>query len=286
MRFRMIEIRRRIKRKSQAFLMRSMLPAIKLCLVLIVIYCAVIYIQIYASRVLEIRGELVSAFLDAYLRMGWDKFLLIIAIHVLAIIVVGPLMCCACTFFITITDEKKYGNTEYADYRDDDGLKISDFLQWFSKAALRSKAIRLRIATAVLSVFWHIVFAGPPLVLLYFLRGNPNSLNYASKLFTYTTWLLIGLVTTYIKLGSYYPAYFLVAQYPDMPVIDAIRDSSIMMRGHTMEFFRYKLSFLPWYVLCAVTFGIGLIYVVPYRFTCDAMFVRYIDSVSSGGEAP
>lgn len=286
MKFRMLEIRRRIKRRAQALLLRCLIPAVKLCLLLTAIFCIVYYIRLYASPVLEIRGPGIAAILDAYIHMGWEKLLLILAINMLVIIVVGPLMCCACAFFIRITDEKKYGDSVYSDFREDNELKVSYSMQWFSKSALRSRAILLRFATTLLSVFWHIVFVGPPLILLYFLRGNPNSLNYANKLFLYTTWMLIGFLAAYIKLGSYYPAYFLIAQYPDMPIREAIRDSSIMMKGHTMEFFRYKLSFLPWYVLCVVTFGLGLVYVVPYRYTCDAMFVRYIDSVSSGGDAP
>lgn len=286
MRFRLLEIRRRIKSKSQTLLMRSLMPAVKLCLLLTAIYCVVFYIQLYASPVLEVNGQGISAVIDAYLHMDLKQLLLIVAINIFVILVVGPLMCCACAFFIKITDEKGQIDSDRTYFQNNNEIKISHFLQWFSKSSLRSKAIRLRFATSILSVLWHIVFVGPPLILIYFLRGNPNSLKFANRLFIYTTWLLIGFLATYIKLGSYYPAYFLVAQYPNMSITEALRDSAKMMRGHALEFFRYKLSFLPWYALCVLTFGLGLIYVVPYRLTCDAMFVRYIDSVSAGGDVP
>ena len=69
-----------------------------------------------------------------------------------------------------------------------------------------------------------------------------------------------------------------------MSVAESLRYSVKMMKGHAWEFLNYKLSFIPWYIIAAVTFGLGLVYVVPYRGTSDALFMRYIDSVSSGGD--
>lgn len=291
LRYQLIEIRRRIKVSSKQILMKRLIPTVKLCLLLTAIYLSVFYIKLYASPMLEIEGAGFAALIDAYINMGWKHVLSIAVINVLSILVIGPAMCSFAEYFIKITDKSKTGSDDEI-IRDieinsaDEELKTSKFLHWFSKSRFRSKAILLRFAISLLSVFWHIIYIGPPIVLLYFLRGNPNSIGYTNKLFVYTTWMLLGYLFTYIKLGTYYPSYFLIARYPQMPIREVLRDSSKMMKGHAVEFFRYKLSFLPWYVLCVATFGFGLIYVVPYRGTCDAKFVRYIDSISSDGNLP
>lgn len=292
LRYRIIEIRRRIKASSKQLLMKTLMPAIKLCILLTAIYLIVLYIRLFASPVMEVKGTGFKAIIDAYIGMSWKQLLSIVVINVLSIIVLGPVMCCFSEFFIKITEKRKQPSNDYSLNGEDEplidveDLKVSRFLHWFSKSNFRSKAIMLRLALFLLSIFWHIIYVGPPLVLLYLLRGNPNSIQYTNKVFVYTNWMLIGYLLTYIRLGTYYPSYFLIARHPQMPIREAIRDSAKMMRGHSVEFFRYKLSFLPWYILCVVTFGFALIYVVPYRGTCDAKFVRYIDSVSSEGNLP
>jgi uncharacterized membrane protein len=57
------------------------------------------------------------------------------------------------------------------------------------------------------------------------------------------------------------------------------------MKGHAWEFFSYKLSYAPWYLVAIGTFGLGLLYIVPLRGIGDALFIRYIDAESSGEDA-
>jgi hypothetical protein len=289
----MIEIRRRIKAISKRLLMERLMPAVKLCMLLIVLYLTVFYIKLYASPILVVEGAGISAFIDAYLNMNWKQILSIIVINIFSILIIGPVMCIFAEFFIKVTEKRKQapgnghpGEPESNVPVEDEELKVSKYLHWFTESGFRSRAILLRFAVTVLSVLWHVIFIGPPLVLLYFLKGNPNSISYTNKVFIYTTWMLVGYLLTYVKLGTYYPSYFLLARHPQMPIKEVLRDSTKMMRGHAVEFFRYKLSFLPWYALCIVTFGFALLYVVPYRGISDATFIRYIDSVSSEGNLP
>ena len=44
-----------------------------------------------------------------------------------------------------------------------------------------------------------------------------------------------------------------------------------MMQGHKMRYFELMLSFIGWYLLSILTFGIGLIFLAPYiqmTFVC------------------
>jgi len=283
MRFRKLEIRHQIKERARRILSQNIVAAVKVCLLLTALYLVIQYVKIFAAPTLEVKGEGIAAIVNAYLSMNWRQALSIAAINILAIIVLGPLICSFCGFFIKITATAA---NEPNNNRDQisEAPRLGASLIWFYQKNARTKAIVLRIATTLLSVFWHVLFVGPPLYFLYRLRGNPNSIYYANAVFTYTTWMLAGFLLAYVKLGTYYPAYFLIAQNTQMSVAEALRDSVKMMKGHAWEFLNYKLSFIPWYIIAAVTFGLGLVYVVPYRGTSDALFMRYIDSVSSGGD--
>lgn len=44
----------------------------------------------------------------------------------------------------------------------------------------------------------------------------------------------------------------------------ALKESCSIMRGHRRQFFLLALSFIPWYLLCIPTMGIGTLFVRPY----------------------
>ena len=49
-----------------------------------------------------------------------------------------------------------------------------------------------------------------------------------------------------------------------MSVLDAITKSRQMMDGHKADLFILQLSFFFWWMLVPFTFGLALIYVIPY----------------------
>ena len=69
---------------------------------------------------------------------------------------------------------------------------------------------------------------------------------------------------------------YILAENPGMSAMDAIEKSMIMMHGHKMDFFVLGLSFIGWYLLCSVTFGIAGIWVIPYASTTIANFYNKI----------
>lgn len=92
------------------------------------------------------------------------------------------------------------------------------------------------------------------IVVTQFLRG----------IFT-TLWTLLFIIPGIVKSYEYCMIPYLLADYPDMTRQDAFRISKEMMNGNKWDTFVLDLSFLGWYLLSAVTFGIvGLFYVNPY----------------------
>lgn len=45
---------------------------------------------------------------------------------------------------------------------------------------------------------------------------------------------------------------------------DAMKKSVQMMKGHKMELFWLLLSFIGWFILCVLTLGFGMIFLLPY----------------------
>lgn len=65
---------------------------------------------------------------------------------------------------------------------------------------------------------------------------------------------------------------FLLKDYPELEWRDLLRTSREMMKGHKMDFFLLQLSFIGWIIVCILTCGIGLIWLLPYQSAAEAAF--------------
>ena len=77
-------------------------------------------------------------------------------------------------------------------------------------------------------------------------------------------WSLLLFVPGIIKALSYMFAPFILAENHDVEVMDALKLSQKITDGHKGKLAILILSFFPWMLLVAVTFGIAIIYVAPY----------------------
>ena len=53
-----------------------------------------------------------------------------------------------------------------------------------------------------------------------------------------------------------------------------IRQSREMMNGYKMDYFIFELSFIGWYLLGIITFGIAYIYVIPYFTFANTLYYQ------------
>ncbi len=89
-------------------------------------------------------------------------------------------------------------------------------------------------------------------------------------------WSILLIIPGIIKSISYSMSMYILAENPQMGALDAINESKNMMEGHKAEYFVLGLSFIGWILLCMITFGVALIYVIPYMETTMANFYRRI----------
>lgn len=62
----------------------------------------------------------------------------------------------------------------------------------------------------------------------------------------------------------------------DLVAKDCLQTCKAMMKGHKMDFFVLSLSFIGWFLLTGITFGIAGIYVIPYYQLTIANFYNEI----------
>jgi len=93
-------------------------------------------------------------------------------------------------------------------------------------------------------------------------------------------WTLLLVIPGIIKGLAYSQTYFVYKDYNDQglannySLTDYITKSRQLMVGNKWRYFVLQLSFIGWWILGAVTFGIGFIWIYPYYKLTMANFYR------------
>jgi len=77
-------------------------------------------------------------------------------------------------------------------------------------------------------------------------------------------WTLLFIIPGIIKLFSYSMTFYILADNPELQPQEAIQRSKDMMNGHKWRLFELYLSFIGWYLLVLLTFGVGMFFLDPY----------------------
>lgn len=85
-------------------------------------------------------------------------------------------------------------------------------------------------------------------------------------------WTLLFIIPGIIKGYAYAMTPYILAENPNIKPMQAINLSCRMTKGHKLELFVLGLSFIGWYMLGALAFGIGTAFVVPYDRATHAQF--------------
>ena len=89
-------------------------------------------------------------------------------------------------------------------------------------------------------------------------------------------WSLLFIIPGIIARYSYAMTGYILAEHPEITAIEAIARSKEMMEGNRFRLFCLEFSFIGWNILCAFTFGIGNLWLTPYRQAATAAFYREI----------
>lgn len=89
-------------------------------------------------------------------------------------------------------------------------------------------------------------------------------------------WSLLFIVPGIIAAINYSQAYFIMAQNPDVGIVEAIELSKQMMKDEKGEYFVLSLSFIGWILLSILTFFLLFLWLGPYMMTTYANFYNAV----------
>ena len=100
---------------------------------------------------------------------------------------------------------------------------------------------------------------------------NKFLLNLLTGIFT-ALWTLLFIIPGIVYYYKIYFVSLIMIDKPELTWKEAIEISKKMTDGHKGELFALDLSFIGWYFLVGITFGLVGIYVTPYVYTTKALY--------------
>lgn len=88
-------------------------------------------------------------------------------------------------------------------------------------------------------------------------------------------WAFLLIIPGIIMSIAYSLALFIKMENPEIGIMDAINTSKTWMKGNKGKYFLLELSFIGWFLLIVVGFGIPMFWVMPYYMLTLTEF--YID---------
>lgn len=88
--------------------------------------------------------------------------------------------------------------------------------------------------------------------------------------------ILVFIVPGIIVGLMFGQALYVLADNPEIGIFDALEKSCSLTKGYKWEIFVLGLSFLGWMLVGVLTFGIGLLWVVPYMEVTNAELYLFL----------
>lgn len=100
-------------------------------------------------------------------------------------------------------------------------------------------------------------------------------------------WTLLFIIPGLIMSYAYEMTPYILNDNPDLGAKETLDRSREMMKGHKWELFVLDLSFIGWFLLSIVTFGIAdIFYVHPYYTSTHAAFYEALKAQETGIPTP
>lgn len=88
----------------------------------------------------------------------------------------------------------------------------------------------------------------------------------------YFIFMTFGYIADITVIVLFSQAIFIYIDNPQEKVLTCIESSINLMKKNYGRYFRLLISFIPLYLLVAFTFGLAMIWVLPYQYTTMALF--------------
>ena len=89
-------------------------------------------------------------------------------------------------------------------------------------------------------------------------------------------WVAAICVAGIILTCMYNETIFILIKETGTKAMEAMKKSRIMMKGRKKSLFVFELSYIGWFILVIITFGLAGIYVGPYYYSAKTIFLELI----------
>lgn len=95
-------------------------------------------------------------------------------------------------------------------------------------------------------------------------------------------WALLFVIPGIVKSYEYSMVPYILSENPELDANEVFAISKSMMTGHKWNSFILDLSFIGWYILSGITFGIvGIFFVSPYSYLTHTALYRKLKGMDS-----
>ena len=155
----------------------------------------------------------------------------------------------------------------------------AQFADLFSRFKVWYKGFWMKVVVSFFTTLWSMLGAFPAILLCawWFMGHTPEY----EGMVILAGFVLLASFPGWIAYYRYAMTPYVLAEFPDLSVMDALRESKRLMKGNKWRMFCLQLSFWGWIVLSVFTFGIGYIWLFPYMSAANAAF--YMDVTGRAG---
>ena len=93
-------------------------------------------------------------------------------------------------------------------------------------------------------------------------------------------WSLLFIIPGIVAGFSYAMTEYILAENPELTPDEAIQASKSMMMGNRWRLFCLQFSFIGWNILATLAFGLGHLWLTPYKQAAYAAFYREVSGTS------
>ena len=97
-------------------------------------------------------------------------------------------------------------------------------------------------------------------------------------------WLLLLIVPGIVAAISYAQTLYILADNPNIGPMEAIDKSKAMMDGYKMQYFTMLLRFVGLLLLCILTLGVGIFWLVPFMQVTAATFYEELKAAQAANQ--
>ncbi|MBQ1962667.1 MAG: DUF975 family protein [Clostridia bacterium] len=232
-------------------------------------------------------GQDIANFLDTLIKGGLSAVLQ--SYPWVWVILVGAVMGAVTStlFYLLVGSPVKLGYERYKlDVIDGAGREVKVLFRYFKQGYKKSVALRFLHGliflgasvplAVVICIFWS--------TWLNAVRTNTLDGLVLSSLLV----AVVALATSILQIWLNYRYRFcftIMAEYPEIGVIDALRNSAQLMKGNKWKLFCLDFSFLGWILLSILTCGIGVVFLTPYTEVATTAFYDGITNRQAAKEA-